>query len=453
MSDPTPGPESSAAAGPVATGPHGDSTAAVSGLATASFLGFGALLVLFGANSSELIAALDLDYADLGLVGSMLSLGLGIGIVGAGPICDRFPRRPVYVAACLLVVGATTTLGAETSFRILLLHTLAIGVGAGCYETVLNTLVVEAFGPHAPRRLLFVHAAATLAASLTPIAFEQLRDLTPIAWYETFRLVGLAHAALVASVAFVPMDTGSIRASQTDTATVSTSAHGEPIALAAICTATFAYVGVESALTLFVADHARADLGFVADRAARTISAFWAGLLLGRLAVGLSPRAPGAGATAALAAIAAGVVTLFGIGLVGAPIVAMALVGFFLGGVFPIMIGLAGIALPQRAGTAVGLAGGLGSLGGFAIPWLTGRVANAIGLGPALAGLGLWLLLLVAAALVARSRLRHRFASTIPSGAAPSGTRPSGARPAASNATDRAGPATDLGEERGIVGE
>ena len=50
-------------------------------LAVASFLAFGSLLVLYGANSTELIVSLELDYADLGMLGSMLSLGLGVGII------------------------------------------------------------------------------------------------------------------------------------------------------------------------------------------------------------------------------------------------------------------------------------------------------------------------------------------------------------------------------------
>lgn len=397
-------------------------------LALASFLGFGALLVLFGANSTEILDDLGLDYAAFGLVGSMLSLGLGIGIVGAGPLIDRYPRRPLYVAACLVVVAATTTLGPGTSYSRLLLHTLAIGLGAGFYETVLNALVVEEFSTRAPRRLVFIHSAATLAASATPLLFESLRALGPIAWHETFGLVGLSHLALVAAAFFVPMPPSPRRAAGPPLAVGAREAAStvdsdgvaprrEPggarpeaaprddrLALASICLAAFAYVGVESALTLFVADHATRELGLDAARAAGTISAFWGGLLVGRLAIGLSPRAPGAGTTAALASVASGVVLLFGLGLIGPPELAMAAVGFFLGGVFPIMIGLAGIALPSSAGTAVGLAGGLGSLGGFVIPWVTGRVANAASLSLALASLGAWLGLLVASAAYARRR-------------------------------------------------
>ena len=386
-------------------------------LSVASFLGFGALLVLFGANSSELIESLSLDYADLGLLGSMLSLGLGAGIILAGPIIDRFPRRPLYLTACGIVVLATTTLGPNTGYSLLLAHTAAIGFGAGFYETVLNALIVEEYSTAAPRRLIFVHSAATLAASVTPLLFSLARGIETMAWYETFRLVGLAHILLMIGALFVPMamprrrlqsESNEASLPEIPLAESAEARHSLPkddrLALAAVCVATFAYVGVESAISLFVVDHASSELGLDAARAARTISAFWGGLLIGRLAIGLAPRPIGAGILSAFAAVAAFIMIAFGVGLLGLPEVAMAGVGFFLGGVFPVMIGLAGIAFPSSAGTAVGLAGGLGSLGGFIVPWLTGRLANGIGLSLALASLGGWLLALVAAAAVVRTR-------------------------------------------------
>ena len=66
--------------------------------------------------------------------------------------------------------------------------------------------------------------------------------------------------------------------------------------------------------------------------------------------------------------------------------------------------GLAGQLLPNRAGLAVGLAGGLGSLGGFVVPWLTGLIAAIDGLSSALAALSGWLGLLVAGATFVRLR-------------------------------------------------
>ncbi len=120
--------------------------------------------------------------------------------------------------------------------------------------------------------------------------------------------------------------------------------------------------------------------------------------------VGLSQKEPGAGTTALLALVSSAVVGAFFVGWTSPPEVAMALTGFFLGGVFPIMIGLAGVTMPGAAGTAVALAAGLGSVGGFLVPWLTGILATHTNLAVALASLSPWLLALAIASAVVRRR-------------------------------------------------
>lgn len=385
-------------------------------LSTASFLAFGALLVLFGANSGAIIESLGLDYTELGLLGSMLSLGLGTGIIAAGPIADRVPRRPLYIASCLVVIVATTTLGPQETYSGLLLRMTAIGLGAGFYETVINTLVVEEFGDGAPRRLLLVHSGAPLAACLTPLLIAFLEQEFAITWQQTFQGAGVLHLGLIAAVFFVPMGSpsrggGVIFADEhadSQPQPKSRSYRDDTPALVAIGIATFAYVGVESALTIFLSDHVTTDLGLLPSRAAMTISAFWGGLLVGRLGVGLSPREPGAGTTALLAAIAACLTIAFGLGWLREPEISTMVIGLLLGGVFPVMVGLAGMSWPSSTGTAVGLAGGLGSLGGFVVPWFTGRFANANGLALAIATLGGWLALLALAAAAVRFRSHAR---------------------------------------------
>ena len=58
-----------------------------------AFLAFGVVLVLLGASQADLAEALSLDLARSGLLGSVLALGIGVGVVGAGPLFDRYPRR------------------------------------------------------------------------------------------------------------------------------------------------------------------------------------------------------------------------------------------------------------------------------------------------------------------------------------------------------------------------
>jgi FHS family glucose/mannose:H+ symporter-like MFS transporter len=384
----------------------------LTGLATASFLAFGTLLVLFGANATEIIASLGLDYADFGLLGSMLSLGLGVGIIVAGPIADRLPRRPLFIASCVVVIVGTTTLGPQTTYQALMIHMIAIGLGAGFYETVLNVIIIEEFADAAGRRLLFIHSGAPFAACVAPLLIESVRANFELDWYVTFRWAGILHVPLIAAACFNSMQITSKRTTSHPLAvdhgrgTHSETRAKNRLVLAAICVATFAYVGVESALTIFVVDYTVTDLELGATRAAGTISAFWGGLLVGRLASGLSPRSPGASATAVSAFLASSLVAGFGLGLFGVPEFAMATTGLVLGGVFPVMIGLAGQALPASPATAVGLAGGLGSLGGFLVPWFTGRFASTAGLPLAITSLSGWLLLLLAAAMTAHFRQR-----------------------------------------------
>ena len=57
--------------------------------ASLSFALFGALLVLVGANQDALAASLGLDLKRTGLLGSSLILGVGIGVLVAGPLADR----------------------------------------------------------------------------------------------------------------------------------------------------------------------------------------------------------------------------------------------------------------------------------------------------------------------------------------------------------------------------
>jgi fucose permease len=163
------------------------------------------------------------------------------------------------------------------------------------------------------------------------------------------------------------------------------------------------YVGVETAVTLFATPYARA-LGIGEGRGVAAISAFWLGLLLGRLAF-LGWRGPVdarllvASGLASAALLAAGVAS-------GARSLELLVggAGALLGFVFPVFVALTTQRFPEARGTATGIVTGAGAAGGFAVPWISGAIGDRFGVAAAFLSLAAWCLALAVCALSARGR-------------------------------------------------
>jgi fucose permease len=356
----------------------------------AAFLAFGVVLVLVGANQADLAKALGMDLSRSGLLGAAVALGAGTGVTAAGPLVDRFPRRPLFVAALLVAALALLTLGRNVSFWQAFAHLALLGMGAGFYDTLLNAVVIHESGAHAAKPLALLHAGATAGAVAGPPLIGWLARVGDWTW--SFHATGAIFVLLAAWASWVRLPAPPKRAA---------ARAGDRIfrlPLLALAVVGFAYVGVETAVTLFAVPWAHTLLVLPPARGQMAISTFWLGLLGGRLAMLGLGRSLG---TRFLAAA----------GISGALILAAALwaripqlelvtlaSGLALGAVYPVMIALAGAEFPFASGTAAGLVAGAGALGGFAIPWMTGALGDAVGLAAGLATSSLWCLAITAAA-------------------------------------------------------
>jgi fucose permease len=350
------------------------------GLGFSAFVAFGVLLVLVGANQADLARDLDLDLARSGLLVSSLALGIGIGVVGAGPLFDRYPRRPLFVAAAVIVAIALAGVDASMGFGRALVHVLVAGVGAGAYDTLISAVVIERYRERSAKPMAAVHAGATLGAVLGPLAAGWIAARHH--WAASFQWTGAAHGLLAVAALFVRFPAPSTRPRE-----------GSGVlspALIPFAWIAFAYVGVEAAMTAFAVPYATGAAQLAAVRGRTAISAFWFGLLAGRVAVLGLRGSPGAGLL--LAAGAAGSAAIAaGVGLASDAVeLVFGAVGLALGSVFPVVIALTGQRFPQALGTSAGLAAGAGALGGFCIPWLTGAIGDRAGIAVAVASLALW---------------------------------------------------------------
>ena len=352
-----------------------------------AFLVFGVVLVLVGANQADLAAAMDLDMQDSGLLGASLSLGLGLGVLIGGPLIDRYPRRPLFCGATLVAGLALVSTTAEMELVRAASHVGLAGLGCGLFETVLNVIATERYGEKASRPVTFLHMAATLGAVVgAPLLAAIAVEGGFVAGFQAtgIAILGLSLWGLVApalGVSVAPPESPQPTPRPRDLL-----AH--PI-LVGLCLVSFAYIGVEAALTIFAIPYADGVLGLPSYDGQMAISTFWLGLLVGRLLLLASsnefqPRLfllSGA-AMATLVAIATGlrwvqIEAWFG------------LTGLILAGVFPALVTLAGRAFPESRGTAIGLAVGAGSLGGFVIPWAVGWTGDFAGIRLAVGGLAL----------------------------------------------------------------
>lgn len=362
-----------------------------------AFLAFGAVLVLLGANQATLAAELGLDLAQSGLLASALALGLGAGVVLAGPLFDRYPRRPLFVGSALLAAAALLGVQREMSYARWLVHAAAAGMGIGLYDTLINAVVVQRYRERAARPMLAVHSAATIGAMLYPWLVGRIAAAHHFT--ASFAAAGWAHVAIAGWAACVALP-----APERDGATPDGGAGRRALAIARlipIAAIAFAYVGVESSVTMFAVPYASGALGLDAERGRIAIGAFWLGLLVGRLAVLAVRTALDARILVAAGAVAAALVAASA-GLRVPPELGFFAVGSALGCVYPLMIALAGQAAPSARGTAAGLAAGAGALGGAAVPWVTGAAGDAAGITLGFASLALWCGAIAVAAAVSR---------------------------------------------------
>ena len=95
--------------------------------------------------------ALQTPVAQLGLAMSAYLLGLGTGVPLSGSISDRVGRKPVLVAGCIVLAGASLGCVLAPSFALLLLFRLLQGVGASGPAVACLTMVRDLFDGEAAR--------------------------------------------------------------------------------------------------------------------------------------------------------------------------------------------------------------------------------------------------------------------------------------------------------------
>ncbi|PRA33090.1 multidrug effflux MFS transporter [Pseudomonas poae] len=133
--------------------------------------------------------------SQLQLTLTLYTLGSAISLLVAGPLTDRFGRRPVLLAGLLLYVVATVGCALADSLLMLIIARLIQALG-GCCTTVIGRVIVrDYFDRHEQARLL---GLISMAMAVSPMAAPVLGSLMLpfINWRGLFIVLGVIGAGL-----------------------------------------------------------------------------------------------------------------------------------------------------------------------------------------------------------------------------------------------------------------
>lgn len=322
----------------------------------------------------------------------------GTGVLGGTLVTQRFGRRPVLAGGAGLVALGLVVLATAETWPIFLVAVIPFGIGCGTLDGAGNGLILDLFPDTRGRALNLLHFCFSAGALASPAVVGRA-VAAGVPWRSL--LLATAIVAVPVAVLFVraAMPTGR-HVRGIDGARPGRRLLLDRVLLVlglAIACYVAAEVGVSNWLVRFLA---AAPL----DVATTSLSLYWAGLTVSRIAAARIGDRFDHTTFAAVASIATGALILLAI---VAPslelsIVLFAAAGVASGPIFPLIVAIGGDRFPHRSAAVGGYLAGAAVVGGISYPPVMGFLSVTIGLPAAMAGTGA--LAILAAVVLAGAR-------------------------------------------------
>lgn len=345
---------------------------------------FGTLVAFLGATLPELRARFGFDIAQGGTLISLLFLPQIPMSFVAGPLIDRFGKKPVLASGSLLCAVALATISVAPNYQALAMLVFAVGLGGSCINSGSNTLVPDLY-PVNPSAALNL---ANSFFSLGTVGFPVLVTLMA-------RRFGLAPALVLVGVSnAIP---GVLSLTQTFPAARSKGGLNWTLirnallnrSILLLALVIFLYSSLEASTAGWLRTYFEQEFFSSAQTSGGILAAFFASMLAGRLAASeITKRVRGPIVVAACAAGAVIGLVFLALGWnLQATIVAVVVTGLCYGPIFPTTAGITSSLFPEIFGTIFGLLMAAGFTGSMILPAVIGYVAKA-----STVKAGIWLL-------------------------------------------------------------
>jgi len=347
------------------------------------FLCYGAVVFSFGPCLTSMADTFAVPVGRLGLVFTLYAVGLIPSVLVNGYLSEVMGRRPVLLGIIGMMalgcglLGLIAAIGGVRSFPLALAAMVLLGYGGGGVETLTNILVTDDNQPAPAFALNVTHAFFAIGAVLSPLGVSLLLR-ADLPWH--FIFYGNAALFVVLLVVLLPQRVPE--------------AAGEPFPPGAalqllrssliwvLLVVIALYVGAEVGVSTWVSPLMETVLGTPRDVAGLSVSIFWVFMIVGRLAAGplsVRFRPPPLLFILALGS-AVGSLAVAYAGDAAACLVATAVTGLFMSGIFVLVLVDASRHLPQRLGTVFGIIMTGVGIGSLIIPAAMGWLAEAAGL-------------------------------------------------------------------------
>jgi fucose permease len=317
-----------------------------------------------------------LDKATIGVTFFAFSAGFLLAGSSAGPLIHRLGTRAALTVGGAAFIAAGLYTATRPAFAALVGVQVVAGYGTGVLESVLNAHLAAL--PGSTKLLNWLHACFGVGALIGPPLAAWMLGFT--AWTSVWLVLALVCVPLVAGFQLTLRPAPAV--TEAPAKGLLRSATRRPaVLLGAVLLAV--YVGLEISVGNWGFSFLIAERGNSELLAGYTVSGYWLGLTLGRVVLGPAAVRLGWTAHRLMTACLLGVcVASVALLLVpAASLVTFALLGFWLGPVFPTTMAVAPALAPaDLAPTTIGLLNGVSVIGGSLLPFLAGALADASGL-------------------------------------------------------------------------
>lgn len=343
-----------------------------------SFFAFGFVDNIKGPALPDLLRDLEFSYSQGGGILFGAYLGFVIATLLAGPLSDLWGNRAILFAAGIFITAGMVGLGTVSTYPLLFLSMLVVGLGTGSIEVGGNGLIVSL---HREAQGRFLNLLATfhgIGSMIAPIYAAWV--LTSLGNWRQIFLYSAPLAVLLALFFAMRSGSSTVQSGQHsfDWPTLRRSGFSPTMVLFYL--ALGFYVATELGIAAWIVEYLIQQKGIAPTTAAYYLSGFFGFVMIGRLIGSVAVERIGYLRAVLLAASGALICIL--IALLGPPTLALflPLSGLFCSIIFPTITAAVSRLHTRNTGTILGLLFTAGGLGGTLGPAAIGVGSDMLGI-------------------------------------------------------------------------